>query len=144
MICPRVRADLHRANDLVPNSGDVIFRFHIQSVFIILLMPEIYEILIAIVHSARGLTLIFSPALILHGKFFLFSGYRQLIFTGLENSFCRSDTSSNSSPQVTCLEVQLRGPNSFTSLILDVKPGCNVKWSRHSNVARPAALSMSS
>ena len=31
------------------------------------------------------------------------------------------------------------GPNSCTLLILDVQPGCNVTWSRHSNVARPAA-----
>ena len=70
-----------------------------------------------------------------------FPGDCRLIFTGLENSYCRSNTSSSSTPQVTCLEVQTRGPNSCTLLILDVQPGCNVTWSRHSNVARPAAPS---
>ena len=104
-------------------------------------MPDTCEILIAIVHLARGLTLISSPALILHRKWLPFPGDCQLIFTGLENSYCRSNTSSSSTPQVTCLEVQTRGPNSCTLLILDVQPGCNVTWSRHSNVARPAAPS---
>ena len=141
VICPRVRADLHMANDLVPNSGDILFRCHIQSVFTLLLVPGTCEILIAIVHSARGLTLIFSPALILHRKCFPFSGDCHLIFTGLVNNYSRLDTSSSFSPQVTCLEVQTRGPNSSTSLILDVQPGSNVTWSRHSNVPCPAASS---
>ena len=55
VICPRVRADLHMANDLVPNSGDVIVRCHIQSVFTLFLVLGACDILIAIVHSARGL-----------------------------------------------------------------------------------------
>ena len=138
VICPRARADLHMAYGLVPNSGDILSRWRIQNVFRLLLVPGICEIEIAIVHSARGLTLIFSLELILHIKCFQFSGDCHLTFTELENNFCRSDTSSSFLPQVTCHEVQTRGPNSSTSLILDVQPGCNVTWSRHSNVARPA------
>ena len=52
VMCPRVGADLHMANDLVPDSGDVKFICHIQSVFTHLLGTS--EILIAIVYSARG------------------------------------------------------------------------------------------
>ena len=80
MICPRARADLHMANDLVPNSGDILFICHVQNVFALLLVPGFCEILIAIVHSARGLTVIFSPALILHRKCFQLSGDCNLIF----------------------------------------------------------------
>ena len=104
-------------------------------------MPDTCEILIAIVHLARGLTLISSPALILHRKWLPFPGDCQLIFTGLENSYCRLNTSSSSTPQVTCLEVQTRGPNSCTSLILDMPSSWNVTWLRHSNVACLAAPS---
>ena len=61
--CPRVRADLHMANDLVPNSGDVILkiRCHIQSVDKLILVLGTCEILIAIVHSARGLNIAIFP-----------------------------------------------------------------------------------
>ena len=132
------------ANNLVPNSGGVIFRCHIQSVVTLLLMPDTCEILLAIVHLARSLTLISSPALILHRNGSHFQGIViWLDLTGFQNCYCKSDTFgfTSSSLQVTCLEDQTRGPNSSTSLILIVQPGFDVTWSCHSNMACPEAPS---
>ena len=82
-ICPRVKAVLTVANNLVLNSGDFIFRHAIfKTVFTLLLELGNCEILIAIVHSARGLNTDIFPALLLHIECVQFSGDYHLIFTG--------------------------------------------------------------